>query len=85
VGHTRLRLDAIKPGGLRPHILGQKPKNQVAILSKQRILATVAPVSVGLAQMLAAIQFDGEEWHRHSWLCTARSGCATWVDIHEQA
>jgi len=42
------------------NVFGQEPEDQIAVLLKQSILATIAPVGLRVAQMLAAIQFDGE-------------------------
>jgi hypothetical protein len=43
-------------------VFGQESEDPIAVLLKQSILATIAPVGVRITQMLAAIQFDGEAW-----------------------
>jgi len=40
------------------HVFSQEPEDQIAVLLKQSILATIAPVGVRVTEMLAAIQFD---------------------------
>ena len=42
------------------NVLGEKPEDQIAVLLKQGIFSTISPVGVRVAQMLAAVQFNGE-------------------------
>jgi hypothetical protein len=43
-----------------PDVLGKEAEHQVAVFLKQNILAAISPVGVDAAQMLAAVQFDGD-------------------------
>lgn len=41
-------------------ILCQESKHEIAILLKQDVLAPVAPIGVGISQVLCAVQFDDQ-------------------------
>jgi hypothetical protein len=41
-------------------VFGKEAEDQITVLLKQSIFATITPVGVRVAQMLAAIQFDRE-------------------------
>ncbi len=37
---------------------GQKPQHEISVLLEQRVFTPVAPVGIGITQMLSPIQFD---------------------------
>lgn len=41
-------------------VVYQEPQNEITTFLKQRILATVAPIGVGICEVLTAIEFDDQ-------------------------
>ena len=61
-------------------VFGQEAEHEISMFLERGVLAPVATVSLGISQMLSAIQFDhqasslAEQIHFHSALCIERDG-----------
>jgi hypothetical protein len=45
-------------------VFSKKSEDQIAVLLKQGIFATISPVGLRVAQMVATVQFDGDSGRR---------------------
>ncbi len=62
-----------------PNVLRQKSQCDVAVFLKHEVFPAIAPVGVGVAKMLAAVQFHAQrivqasfelvKFRSHLWLC----------------